>query len=1042
MLRFFAGHPTAATLLMLALCFLGLKSISQLQRDTFPEVEIFKVNIRLPYPGGSAQDVLDGICRPLENALDGISYLQEKRCDARDNLGTMTVEMAEEGSFDEFYDDVQNAVDAIDSFPEGSEAATLAQPGRTNPVVTIAMTADLPAQELKNLAELVLAKLKQQAGIPLVELTGFSQRQLIIALKPNKLRQYNISVEQIVTIIRQQNVNMPLGDLNTASKEYKIRLDQQKLTSQQLQNLVILSAGNGSQVRLAELATISDDFENHENQILFDGKRAALFNISKNKQDDSLNVLAATQTFFDQLQQELPEGIEFHITRNVTSIVKDRLSMLINNAWQGLVLVFISLSLFFGLRYSFWVIMGLPVSFLASMYLMVQFGITLNMMSMVALLLALGILMDDAIVIAESIATQFKQGKKPLDAVVEGIQRVAQGVISSFLTTVLMFGALLGLQGDLGQVLKVVPMVLLVVIAISLVEAFFILPNHLFHSLANSEEKPGKLQSKINQWLEELRESLGQLVEKLIAHRYVVVGCTVLLFFSGIAAMQSGILKFSALPAMDGDVLEARLIMPAGSPLSLTEQRVEDLMQAMHQTEQQLASREKNNQLVMHHTVTFNYNQDAFEQGPHLATISLDLLTAEQRHTTIDEFIEVWREHMPDMPGIVSLNFSQPQIGPAGRAIEMRLSGRSLEDLSSISKEVQHWLNRYDGTYGVFDDYRPGKTNLVLSLNSNAYSLGLNAHQVANQLQAAFNGIRISENYLQLTSSLNTTLLNNASDDFEIYVQLDQQQQSLESFLRFPVKHSQSGQLIPLQSLLDIQYIQPPSRIHRINNTEVVTVYGSVNSDKNNTQEILLDTLANKVPELRQRYPGLIITLEGEMKNANVTQKSLLAGLLAGLVGVYILLSFQFRSYSEPLLVMIAIPLSLIGVIGGHLLLGYNLTMPSMIGFVSLAGIVVNDAILLVEFVKHNHKGGLDFHHAARMASQQRLRAILLTTITTVAGMLPLLFESSLQAQILKPLVISIAFGLMMSTVLILIILPCMYTMLDDVKAWRSRLQQ
>ena len=1046
MLRLFAGHPTAANLLMLAFLALGLISLPQLSRETFPEIQLYEVRVSVSYPGAGPEEVEQGICLPLENATNGLSFLEEKRCEARSNIANMILKMKQQGDFNDFLDDVRSAIDQIDNFPTDSKQPVITELGRTSPVVTLALTVDdpqFPAAELHDLAELIKAKMQQTTGIPLVELSGFSQRQLQVTLLPQRLRQYQISLQQVAERLKQRNINLPLGDLTSADKTYELRFIDQRQTPQSLGNLIVVSAANGAEIRLSELADIRYGFVNEEQYARFDGKRAALLQIFKNRQDDSLDVLHSVEAFIES--QPLPTGITLTLTQDFTNIVKDRLGMLLDNAWQGLLLVFMTLLLFFGLRYSFWVMMGLPVSFMAALFVMVQLDLTINMMSMVALLLALGILMDDAIVIAESIAEHHQRGLAPLDAVSQGVSRVARGVVSSFMTTVFVFGSILSLEGNLGQVLKVVPLVLLIVITVSLIEAFLILPAHLHHTLKHTdtrthtqtnrmENQLGALQYAVNHGFDGMRLRLGQWLESAIQYRYAVVGITIGCFFISIALLAGGIVKFNALPEIDGDVLEARLIMPGGTPLTETEQQITLLLDSLNRAVVPLQQKETQ-PLVQHITVRYSENPDAFDQGSHLATISLDLLTAEQRRTSLDQLITAWRQSLPALPKASKLLMTEPAFGPAGRPLEIRLSGLNNQSLAEASQQLQQWLKRYQGVYNVIDDNRLGKPQLALHFKDDASSLNVTASQVATQLRSAYAGIVIDEVYRDIGSSLDG--LGHTATSLEIVVQLQQHQQTLQQLQDFPVHTTTpqgQAQLVPLASLADIHWQRDISRIQRINNQKTITVLGSLNKLQANTNEVINDTRQHFLPRLLQQYPQLNVDFQGEVKNSDDTATSLRNGLLIGLLGVFILLSFQFRSYSEPLIVMMSIPLALIGVVFGHLVMGQNLAMPSMVGFVSLAGIVVNNAILLVEFVKHHQQQGMDWHQAARQASQDRLRAILLTTSTTVAGMLPLLFETSLQAQVLIPLVISISFGLLISTILVLLVLPCLYTILQDMK--------
>jgi len=1020
MIRFFAAHPTAANLLMILFIIFGVITLPEIKRETFPEVKSYSVNISVPYPGAGPTDVERGICLPLEDALDGISFIEEKVCDARQNLGLMTVKMLEQGDFNKFIADVKTAVDGINDFPDETEIAVVTENGRTQDVISIALTAEIPKAELKTLAEQLKQDLLQHPIIPLVEIEGFSERQLRIEVPAYNLRRYKISLNELAAMIEKQDLDLPLGSIETSHKELQIRFDDERKTVSDLADLVIFSGQQGGEVRLGDIATIKDTFELAEDNITYNGQQTALLKIKKNTLDDSLDVLSAVEQVVDHQRQLLPSGITLALTQDATSIVKDRIQMLGNNAWQGLLLVFAVMWLFFTIRYAFWVVMGLPVSFLMSFFILGHMGITINMLSMVALLLALGILMDDAIVISESIASQIKKGHKPLQAAIEGTKIVARGVASSFATTLSIFIGLVFLAGDLGQILKVIPIVLISVITVSLIEAFFILPNHLYHSLSHAEEQESKpFRIKFEQKFESLRQWVFLLVEKVINYRYAFVGGVIALFFLSVSLLASGLLKFSAFPSIEGDLVQARILMPGGTPLKRTESVVEKLLTSLEQTNTTLSENEAS-KLVKAITVSYNDNADAYDSGPHLATITVDLITAEQRNTKMQDIINLWRENAGVIAEAHTIAFKEPAIGPSGRAIEIRLAGDDLAQLTEASAELQHWLDGYPGVENLVTDLRPGKPEFSLKLKPGAVDLGITAREIASQTRAAFQGMKVLETYIGL-------------DTFEVTVKIaDESRDQFVDFDTFTIIHPQSKAHIPLSSVATIERTRGYSRIGRVNNSRTVTVYGDIDTHVNNTAAVINDLKKRWLDDFKQQYPEVAVSFEGEIKNATTTQKSMLRAFLLGLVGVFVLLSFQFKSYIEPIIVMVAIPLALIGVIWGHVIMGLNFTMPSMLGFVSLAGIVVNDSILLVEFVKRRVKEGLTVHDAAAKASYDRFRAVFLTSVTTIAGMTPLLFESSLQAQVLIPLATSIVFGISMSTLLVLFVIPSLYSILED----------
>jgi len=1020
MIRFFAAHPTASNLLMLLLMAIGIATLPDLKRETFPEVKAYSAEVRVIYPGATPSDVEQGICLVLEDALDGISFVEEKSCQARQNLGLMTVKMFEQGNFQKFMDDINSAVDGISDFPKEAELATVSELGRTQNVISIALTADMPRPELKRLAEQLKQTFLQNPNIPLVEISGFSERQLLIEVPDYNLRRYALSMQDIATLIGKQDIDLPVGTIETNFREIQLRFTDERRHTSDLANLIIASGENGNEVRLGDIAKISDTFEFAEQKVLFNGKSAALIKINKNTTDDSLRVLEAVEEMLKIEQAKLPKGIDLVLTQDATSIVKDRINLLVTNAWQGLILVFAVMWLFFTLRYAFWVVMGLPVSFLASLFFLSHMGISINMFSMVALLLSLGILMDDAIVISESIGSHIKKGLSPLDAAVQGTKMVAGGVISSFLTTLCIFLGLVFIEGDLGQILKVIPIVLLTVITVSLIEAFLILPHHLNHSLAHAKKKQeSAFRIEFERRFEAFRQRFFRLVKKLIQYRYGFLGGVIFVFLFSASMFVSGVLKFSAFPSIEGDMAQARILMPAGTPLSQTEKVVEKLLLALEKTKIEFQQQEDDD-LIRAINVSYNENADAYEMGPHLATITIDLLTAEKRNTRLIDFISSWRKNTGLIPQAQSISFKEPTVGPSGQPIEIRLQGDDLAQLSQASFELQNWLSGYPGVENLIDDLRPGKPEFSITLKPGALNMGLDAQTIASQLRSAYQGNKISETNVDL-------------DTFEVTVKLDKQSRNeYIDFDTFPIIHPQTKAVIPLASVADIISTRSYSRISRVNNQRTVTVYGDIDVDKNNTKQLLDDVSKRWVPIFEKKYPELSYSFEGEIKNAGTTQQSMMKTFILGLFGVFILLSFQFKSYVEPLIVIAAIPMALIGVIWGHLIMGMQFTMPSMMGFVSLGGIVVNDSILLVEFVKKHVANGLSVHEAAAHASYDRFRAVLLTSLTTIVGMSPLLFETSLQAQILIPLATSIVFGIATSTLLVLFVIPCLYSVLED----------
>ncbi|MBY6197120.1 efflux RND transporter permease subunit [Vibrio hangzhouensis] len=1023
MIRFFSRHPTAANLLMLALIILGVSSLSTIKRETFPEFDPPYIMAAITYPGASPQEVEESLCVRMEDAVDGLANIEETKCEAIEGSARLTLKLSEKADIGRMLVDVQTQINAINDFPDEIESPVVQELNWNEPVVDVAITADTTWPELKAYAEQLKRTLKLDYGVSLVEVSGFSDHQYRVELDTQIMRQLGLSIGDIAAQIGSQNIKLPSGNVETADKNFLIRFDERRVTPQELESIVVGSSPNGALIRLRDVATITDRFELDEQKVLFNGKPSAVLKISKNKEDDALRIKEQVTQFVADQRLVVPEGVTLEMTNDLSSVLWDRLTMMVKNGWQGIVLVFATMWLFFSFRYSFWVAAGLPVAFLGGLFLMANLGLSINIMSLVGLLMAIGIMMDDAIVIAESIQAHLDRGQSIDDAVINGVKKVLPGVISSFLTTICIFGSLLFLEGEMGAVLRAVPQVLILVLSLSLIEAFLILPNHLSHSLhkQRKEKEAPKFKRVLLERFEYFRNTtLINAVDKVVAYRYAFMGSVFALLLMSVALIAGGVVKFQPFPELDGDIAEARIILPPGASLSQTERVVDHIVASAEKLNRQWSEEVENGALLVQQiTSQFNTNRDANESGPHIATVRLDLRSAEQRNTIIDEFIDAWREDVGELADPISLVFKQPTMGPGGRALEIRIKHDDLDQLKAASVEIQQYLNEFDGVHGVLDDMRLGKEEILVKLRPGAESYGINGQLIASQLRSAFFGQTADEIQVGV-------------ENIKIEVKLDKQGiADIQQLANFPIFLADGSQ-VPLAAVATLDFQRNYVRIQRVDGLRTVSVFGDVDNAKASSSEIINKFQTEEAPKLKQAYPGLRFDFEGEAKDTAKTGSSMAKGFLLGLFGVFAILSYQFRSYLEPFVVMLAIPLAFIGVVWGHLLLGHSLSMPSIMGFVSLAGIVVNDSILLVQYIRHHVDDGDSVHDSVVKASRERFRAVFLTSMTTAAGLLPLLTETSLQAQVIQPLVISIVFGIFASTLLVLFMIPAAYAILAD----------
>lgn len=1017
----FARHPTAANLLMVVFIVAGVLSLPSLRRETFPDFAPSEVEIRIPYRGATAEQVEEVVCQRVEDALDGVRFVDELRCDARENLATITVEMEDDGDVATFVRDITTEVDAIDDFPSGVEDPVIQELGQTDVVLVLLVAGPMSAGDLKIYCEQLKDRLQQLPEVSLVKMEGFSDRQLRVELSSEMLRRFELTAAEVADVLSRQSLDVPAGLIETRDDDILLRFVEERRSVSELEDVVITAAEGGAEVRLRQLGRVIDTFEDAEQQILLGGHRAGLLRIEKTKNQDVIRVADAVRSHIAIERQRFPQ-VSIAVTQDASVQVRQRLQMLIKNGWQGMLLVFFSMWVFFNLRLAFWVVMSLPVSFLGAFFFLPPLDLTINMMTMVAMLLALGLLMDDGIVVAENIARHLSAGSSAMRAAIDGVSEVASGVISSFLTTACVLGPLISLDGAIGKVLYVIPIILIVVMSISLIEVFLILPAHLGHSLRHvSTSQTSRFRNRVENVINALQERVvGLAVDRVIEWRYLFAGSVIAAFLFAISLLQGGIVGFQAFPELEGDVLVSRVLLPQGTPLTRTEELVWQMTDALQNVSEKHSPHQPDQQpLVQTVNVQFNVNQDAFENGPHVATITVDLLSSELRTLVIDDIIAQWREAVGDVPDVLSLTYGEPVFGPAGRPIEVRCQGEDIEQLKLAVSKLHAWFGQFQGVSNLTDDLRPGRQEIRVRLKEGAVGLGLTTSSMASQLQTAFRGSTANE--IQV-----------GSEAYEVDVQLRAaDQDSLADLDDFHFV-LQDGAQVPLSAVATLETTRGWARIARIDGRRTVTLIGDVDSRVTNTARIMQQAQSDILPKLIDEFPGVDVSIEGESDEAGQTQLSMVKGMLIGLIGIYVLLSFQFESWLEPAIVMVAIPLALIGVIGGHLLLGLNVCMPSLLGFASLAGVVVNDSILLVLFLKQQRQSGAGMEQSASHASRLRFRAILLTSVTTIAGLTPLLFESSLQAQILIPLAVSIVFGLLASTVLVLLVVPALYVILGD----------
>lgn len=1017
MIRYFTHHPNAANLFLIAGVILGITTIGNMERETFPEFASTKVSVSVIYRGASASDVDEQICLKLDHELSGIDDLEDLECLSVDGRATATLEMAESGDISQFYNDITSVASSLNDLPNDADAPSVSIEGRTDFIALLAVSGIDSTDSLIRYSDELANKIAALSLVATATVSGVSAGELLVTFDQTALRRYSLSASDISAAIASRSLRTPLGTVSTTNRDFTLRYSDVRRSVRELEDLVILQNDSGGFVRLSQLGSVELTEKTPETQSYIDGERVAIIAVNKKTDDDAIDAFAQVQELLDVERQRFPDPFKIQVTNNLTDIIQDRISLVVENTALGLVMVIAVMMMFFTFKEAIWISLALPFSFLSGFFFMNLAGMTINMISLVALLMAVGLIMDDSIVIADNIA-KWRAKVSPKEAAYRGTMEVLPGVLSSFLTTACVFAPLMFVSGGIGAVLGVLPVVLLITLAVSLIEAFFILPNHLSHVSGD----PNAINQRfVPRHVDRFKDrAVLPLVRFLLEWRYFTVGAVFALLIVSIGLIANGTLKVIGFPSTEGNTVEARISLNSGLPLENTQATVNQLLAALDRVNADYSTRTEGHQPLVERTlVRFGTNADVKDNGSHTATITVDLLSSELRNAAADDILADWRKQAGPITDLVQSNFTQTAIGPGGSDLDVELSGRDLDELENAASTLLARLLARDDVTEAYQDFYSGRPEINLSLTDYAYTIGLSAQGVANQLRAAFAGSE-TDSFLLGVSGRN------------VQVELADSIASLSDLETFPITLP-NGKQVGLSAIAGIKLGSAFSQITRKNGKALARIIGKIDNRTQTATGIGNVVTQELAQELKRTYPGVSINIGGASREASKSQISMVTLLLTGLIGVYLILAFQFHSYSLPLIVMASIPFALIGMILGHLLLGLDLSMPSLIGFSSLAGVVVNNAILFLTFYESSIKDG-DYKTAAVEAVRHRFRPVLLSSTTTFVGLLPIIFETSPQAQVLVPLVVSVAFGLLASTVLVVFVFPSALSIFFDFK--------
>jgi len=1010
----FARHKVAANLLMLIMILAGVIALLKLNVQFFPNFELDYATVRVVWPAASAEDVEASITEPVERVLRNLDNLDEMTSTSSLGVSVVSLKFNEGTNMIEALDQISQRVGELRNLPQDAEKPMVERIVRYEPIARVLLIGEQATlDELRPLARRFERELLD-AGIDKVDLKGLPLEEMAVEVSQNQLESLGLSFDEIGNKLANMSRDLPMGTVGDAENSQEMRSIQQGRNEQDFANLTI-KVTETEKVSLADMAHIERRAKKDAPKLYVDGHPTIEMQLMRSEAGDTLKSSEIMQNWLAKTQPELPGGVRFQVYNETWSLVNQRIMLLINNGISGLILVVLILYLFMHGRVAFWVAVGIPVSFMATLMIMYLAGGSINMISLFGLIMALGIIVDDAIVVGEDTLAHHEMGEPALQAAEGGAHRMLAPVTASSITTIGAFLPLMMIGNEMGNILFAIPLVIISVIFASLIESFVILPGHLRIALKTVKPvEPGSLRYRLDKVIDHWRHvQFRGAVRWVLAHRAIAISSTVAAMIVAIGLLAGGRLAFVFFPSPESTRLLAEARFVAGTPSEVSSRYVNHLYQAMRETEQALEP-------GIVEVAVVHYNEGTREQGASFSSINIELAEPDERETRNEAFIRMWHEKAGQVPGLDVLTIEAPRMGPPGSDIDVRIWGAEPRALKEAALALQEVLMQVPGVSGVRDDLPFGRDQLIYELTPEGEVLGFTYTALARQLSDAYSGRLVQ-------------IFTDKEDEVEVRLQLPRSEQAtLASLSRMQVV-SPSGVRVPLSSVAKWESQRGFDIMRHVDGRLAVTVIGEVDKSVNNANRILDQLKATTLKSLVEQY-GIQYSLEGQNARQVDTLADMKIGLFIGLSIIYIVLAWVFASYSWPLVVMMAIPFGLVCALMGHWVLNIDMTILSLFGFFGLAGIVVNDSIILVSFYKRLREEGMAVNQALEEASVQRVRAVLLTSLTTIAGLLPLLFETSLQAQFLIPMAVSIAFGLAFSTVLILLVIPAVLSVYE---IWR-----
>lgn len=1007
-----ARNSIAANLLMIILIAGGIWTIFNIQKEVFPQFQLDYVDVRVVYPGAAPAEVEQGILLPVEEAIRGIQGIKEIVSTANEGSGEISIELVAGTDRMKVFQDIDQAVNRIRTFPDDIEEPRVSLRSRQRDVMEISLYGNVDIWTLRKLGERLRNQLLSNPQITQVEMDNVPDYVTHVEIPRHNLRKYNLTLGEVADIIAESSEDVPAGAVEAGSGEILLRMQERKQWAEEFEKITIISSTSGAKVTLADIAVITDGFEETGFHGQFNKMPAVSMAIYRVGDQSPLEIEETVKQLMENYQ--LPPGVNYRIDSNRAEDYRERLSLLTENGLLAILIVLVILTLFLEYRLAFWVMMGMAISFIGGIIFLPLIGVSINMISMFGFLVVLGIVVDDAIVVGENVYEYRQKGLNFIDAAIQGTKDVAKPVTFSIITTIIAFVPLLFMPGETGKFWWPLPAVVIVILAVSLLEALFILPSHLGHLKEKKKKRPwlnrleGWQQRFANGFNKFIQNYYRPLLDLCLRFRYITFSAALALLIMIGAYAYSDHMGMIMMPEVAADEIEAGVRLPVGT----TPLQAAKVAEEITRSTQEMF--EKHNLYEVAEGIKTNV------RGQNFIDVEVVMKPPDEREMTAKELIEIWRENIGNIEGVDQITF-EAERGPGGyqQDISVDLSHSEIEKLEGASEAFQQRMQKFENTRDINDNYDKGKLQYDFKLLQEGRNLGLTSSDVGRQVRDAFYGA-LAMRQLRGTNEI------------EVRVKLPLEERrdirNLEDFLiRTP-----GGVEVPLLDVVRIEEREAFTSINRRDGRRVVNVGMDV-EPASAVSRVLASVQSEVLPQLQADFPGITWTFEGSQADMRESTDNLWSGFTMAMLIMYALLAMAFSSYTQPLIVMAAIPFGIVGAVIGHILLGYDLSLVSLMGVIALSGVVVNDSLIMIDYANKRREENVSIYDAIHEAGLRRFRPIILTTLTTFGGLTPIILETSSQAYYLIPMAISLGFGIVFATTIILVIVPCLYLMLEDV---------